>query len=184
MTEVTLDNITDSKKIEILLGNTIHEYLGINGKTGCNLIASTNGFGWTLGEYLFEIANQISSKAYQKGFELGNREFKNFDPDKTKLNNKIKEELWLTISKFIRDKVYDAYDSSSFEIPGLSEAIEQGPISFGIYSNPDRKAAREALVLNLGKINDLEAFYLRAKNNLFNRWKERYGLFNGAKGDN
>ena len=160
-----------------------------------------------LGQFIFNLSDDITETIYNKGRALCEKKFNKFNKKKTRLTPEILGELWLEVSSLFAKKIYKTYDVvdnsaqinfmavndgclrkcfregpfHDLEIPGLSFAIRKGPIAFDTATGfGDVELVRNILKNDLDKTNDVTDFYRKVRNELFNHWKDNYGLFNGG----
>src|SRR3989344_750934 len=181
----TLYNIAGEDHIKSLLLKTLQKMMGSEEY----VVVPFNYPGWNISDFISKLSFDISKKLFEEGLGIGQRGFKKFDPQRTKLTSEMINELWMLVSKTIAEEVYKTFEAKEHaEIPGIEESINDGVIisrTTGMRGNPDDIIpGREAMKKRAAEIKfDKDEFLTNFKNNLYEHMKKEFGLYENFKED-
>jgi len=185
----TLHSLVNKDAIKNLLADSLYEKLGVKGTVRFSDLGWQEG---SPGHFINSIAQKITDQLAMTGEKIAREKFKNFDPNKTKLDPELVAELWRLASDIIAEQIEGLHHSKNQEINGLEQTVRETPLlpdidspykmhtsEFLAYS----KSQRQKMLDNLPTINHSPELLEGFRNNLFKIMQDKFGLYKEQEGE-
>lgn len=184
-TQPTLSELSDCNVFRYIFNETIKEFFNKKGLHYSELPHGVTDPSWPTGKHITDLSFELSQKVESAIGKSLEEKFKKYNPQVTKLSPEVVNEIWMIISNWVGEKIEQQAHTESGDIPGLKHGVEEGVIlvAGGKKTVPettveDRRKAREKFLEKLPHINDEILLLQKFRNNLYQFYKEKYGIFN------
>lgn len=188
----TLDQLSDSRQMELIFQQTVHEIFGKKGSPTANLELphGVTDRTWWAGEHFAQLSRELAAKIERTVEGMVEGKVNKFSRTNTKLSENLvsMEEIWLVISKWFGEKLEQQSRKETGEIPGLERGVNEGVIRLagGKKKVPDvtleeREDARKEFKKKLPKVDDQFIFLTKVRENFYQYFKSKYGIFNESE---